>query len=189
MGMAWEVAGKPTTFAVQVLAPPGRQKEPESSVRFQMIRRSYFLELQVFIFEQRAWDYVRSSHALRDRSIQDKLIQLPLKLDFHRRFIRNIHFPSVYPHSHTPNLLCCKAKCSNHTNSVSISGNASLWKFAPWPWVVVNRITKTRHQNVVKIALVIFLWWGKSNRNTVSFWEERNETSRVAKVSKFSMHM
>lgn len=167
MGMAWEVTGKPTTFAVQILAPPGRQKEPQSSVRFQMIRRWYFLDPQVFVFEQRAWDNVQFSRALRERSgLRTSSSSHLWSWGFHRNFMRNNHFLSVCPQSHTPNLLCCRAKCSKHTNSASFSGSASLQKIAPWPWVVVNHIMKKRHQNVVQMALVIFLWWEKSNGNT-----------------------
>lgn len=68
VGMVCEVTGKPTNFALWVLAPPGRQNEPESSVKFQMIRRWYFLELQVFIFVRTAWDNVHFSHALGERN-------------------------------------------------------------------------------------------------------------------------
>lgn len=166
--MVCEVTGNPTTFAVWVLAPPGRQKEPERSVRFQLIRW-YFLQLQVSIFEQTVtiWQCAFQSCFEGEKWAYNKFMQSPLKVSFHRKFMRNIHFPSTCPHSHTPNLLCCKVICSKHTNSASFGGSTSLQKkLPPWPRIVLKHIMKKKHQNVVKIALVVFLCWGMSNGNT-----------------------
>lgn len=67
MGIAWEVMGKPTTPAVWVSVPSGRQRELEGSVRFQMTGRVYWFGLWGFVFEQRAWDHVHFGHVLRER--------------------------------------------------------------------------------------------------------------------------